>query len=138
MDYLRKLKLRLCLSAACAVIGIISIIVYVLRSGENTVFLTFGAAFTAVGAVRILMYSKLIGNPESARARETAENDERNISIVNRAKSLAFGIYTFGAALAVIILEFAGKSALASVIAMTVCSIVFIYWLSYLILQKRS
>lgn len=72
------------------------------------------------------------------RRRKTEESDERSIAIVRRANAVAFGVYTFGAAILVIVLEFSGKSSLASAIALNICAIVFIYWLSYIILQKRS
>lgn len=138
MDFLKKLKLRLCLAVLYILLGITSIIVYTFNLGEDTVLLTFGTAFTAMGVLRVIRYFKITRNPESVRRRKTEESDERIIAIVRRAKAVAFGVYTFGAAILVIVLEFSGKSSLASVIALNICAIVFIYWLSYIILQKRS
>lgn len=138
MDFSKKLKLRLCLAVLYILLGITSIIVYTFNLGEDTVLLTFGTAFTAMGVLRVIRYFKITRNPESVRRRKTEESDERIIAIVRRAKAVAFGVYTFGAAILVIVLEFLGKSSLASVIALNICAIVFIYWLSYIILQKRS
>ena len=138
MDFSKKLKLRLCLAVLYILLGITSIIVYTFNLGENTVLLTFGTAFTAMGVLRVIRYFKITRNPESVRRRKTEESDERSIAIVCRAKAVAFGVYTFGAAILVIVLEFSGKSSLASAIALNICAIVFIYWLSYIILQKRS
>lgn len=138
MDFSKKLKLRLCLAVLYILLGITSIIVYAFNLGEDTVLLTFGTAFTAMGVLRVIRYFKITRNPESVRLRKTEESDERSIAIVRRAKAVAFGVYTFGAAILVIVLEFSGKSSLASAIALNICAIVFIYWLSYIILQKRS
>ena len=138
MDFSKKLKMRLCLAVLYILLGVASIIIYVSSSKENTVILTFGAAFTAMGILRVIRYFKITRDPESVRERKTEETDERNIAIVRRAKAVAFGVYTFGAAILVIVLEFLGKSSLASVIALNICAIVFIYWLSYTVLQKRS
>lgn len=138
MDFSKKLKLRLCLAVLYILLGITSIIVYASGSKENTVILTFGAAFTAMGILRVIRYFKITRDPESVRERKTEETDERNIAIVRRAKAVAFGVYTFGAAILVIVLEFSGKSSLASAIALNICAIVFIFWLSYTVLQKRS
>lgn len=138
MDFSKKLKLRLCLAVLYILLGITSIIVYTFNLGEDTVLLTFGTAFTAMGVLRVIRYFKITRNPESVRRRKTEESDERSIAIVRRAKAFAFGVYTFGAAILVIVLEFSGKSSLASAIALNICAIVFIYWLSYIILQKRS
>ncbi len=137
MEFSKKLKLRLCLAVLYTVLGIISIVIYALYK-ENTVLFTFGAAFTAMGILRIASYLRITKDSESIRAKKIAETDERNIAIIGRAKSLAFGIYTFGAAITVIVLELAGKNDLASVIALALCPLIFIYWLSYIILQKRS
>lgn len=138
MDFSKKLKLRLCLAVLYILLGITSIIVYTFNLGEDTVLLTFGTAFTAMGVLRVIRYFKITRNPESVRRRKTEESDERSIAIVRRAKAVAFGVYTFGAAILVIALEFLGKSSLASAIALNICAIVFIFWLSYVILQKRS
>lgn len=138
MDFSKKLKLRLCLAVLYILLGITSIIVYTFNLGEDTVLLTFGTAFTAMGVLRVIRYFKITRNPESVRRRKTEESDERSIAIVRRAKAVAFGVYTFGAAILVIVLEFSGKSFLASAIALNICAIVIIYWLSYIILQKRS
>lgn len=137
MEFSKKLKLRLCLAGLYTALGVVSIVIYVFFK-ENTVLLTFGAAFIAMGILRIASYFRITKDSESIRAKKIAETDERNIAIIERAKSLAFGIYTFGAAITVIVLELAGKNALASVIALSLCPLIFIYWLSYIILQKRS
>lgn len=138
MDFSKKLKLRLCLAVLYILLGITSIIVYTFNLGEDTVLLTFGTAFTAMGVLRVIRYFKITRSPESVRLRKTEESDERSIAIVRRAKAVAFGVYTFGAAILVIVLEFSGKSSLASAIALNICTIVFIFWLSYIVLQKRS
>lgn len=138
MEFSKRLKLRLCFAVLFILLGILSITVYIFGTREHSALITLGAAFIVTGVLRAVAYLKLLGDPEALSARETEETDERNQSIIRRAKSLAFGLYTFGAAAAVIISELLGRSSLASVIALNICAIVFIYWLSYIILQKRS
>lgn len=85
MDFSKKLKLRLCLAVLYILLGITSIIVYTFNLGEDTVLITFGTAFTAMGVLRVIRYFKITRNPESVRRRETEESDERSIAIVRRA-----------------------------------------------------
>lgn len=138
MEFSKRIKLRLCFAVLFILLGILSITVYIFGSREHSVPITLGAAFIVTGALRAGAYLKLLGDPEALSARETEETDERSQSIIRRAKSLAFGLYTFGAAAAVIISELLGRSSLASVIALNICAIVFIYWLSYIIIARRS
>ena len=71
MDFSKKLKLRLCLAVLYILLGITSIIVYTFNLGEDTVLLTFGTAFTAMGVLRVIRYFK--DNAQS-RIRPPAEN----------------------------------------------------------------
>ena len=91
-----------------------------------------------MGIVRIIQYKKITKDEESIRRRRIAETDERNITILHKAKSDAVGIYVTITATAVVILEIIGRSELSTILASTVCALVLLYLICYWIYQKRS
>ena len=137
MDFEKKLKIRLCTSVTYLVAGIALCVAYFCKINEKQFVLTFGAVLIAMGIVRICGYLRITKDSESVRRQRIAESDERNISIMKKAKSTAFGIYVLAAAVIVIVLEFSGRTDLANIIAMNLSTLVFLYWLCYWIYQKR-
>lgn len=137
MDFKKKLKTRLYTAISYIVIGIVMIIVSNILKTDNDFLNSFGLAVAACGVARVLRYLSIMESDESIRKQEIAETDERNITISNKARSTAFAVYIYAACISVIVLEFMNKSELSSIIALSVCALVFIYWISYFIMQKK-
>ena len=140
MDFRKKLKERLYAANAFVIIGVLMVFVsnYKGTASEASLSLSsFGAALVAIGIVKIRNHFIITRSEESIRKQEIAENDERNIAIANRAKSVAFSIYGIISFVIVVILEAVGKIELAYVLAFSICLLLIIYLISYYIIRKR-
>ncbi len=138
MDFRKKLKIRLCLAVIYLILGLTTIILTCIFPIENSFIWGIGPALAVVGAARLKQYFIITKSEERLQRQEIAESDERNLSISSRAKSLAFTLYVLIACVAVIVLELLSISQYTSIITTSVCLIVFIYWISYFIINKIS
>lgn len=138
MDFRKKLKTRLCVGITYIILGIAMIAVSILSKTENQFISSLGLAFVVLGIVRIRNYFIITKSDESVRKQEIAETDERNLSIANKARSAAFILYVFIAALFVIVMGIIGKFEVAQWASYSVTLLVAIYWIFYFIYQKKS
>lgn len=138
MDFKNKMKKRLYMSVILVLIGVLMAAVPFISKSENTFISSYGAALAACGAVKISQYCKTMKSEESMRKREIMENDERNISIANRAKSMTFSFYVILCGIAIIVLGFMGRYDSAQMISLSVCALLAIYLCSYFYISKRS
>ena len=129
MDFMKKLKQRFWLAIAYIVIGAALFIVCTFVK-ENDFLSPFGFAFVVMGIARLRNYFMIT-------KQRIVENDERNIAIVQKAKSIAFGVYIIIASIAAVVLRLFNMTDMSKLIAYTVCAFVFIYWVSYFIIRKR-
>ena len=138
MDYKKKLKSRLSIAIIYIVLGIMMIAAAFMTKTENDFISSFGFAMVIMGIVRIRNYRMITKDEDTIRKQQIIETDERNISIIHRAKSAAFSIYTFNSGIAVIILSFLSLHEEAKWIAFSVLVLVVIYWICYFVHQKKS
>ncbi len=138
MDFRKKLKIRLYFALSYIILGIAVVVTFNIFPTKNESLSTLGLAFIVIGVVRTRNYFLITKNEETITKREIAETDERNISISNKAKSVAFYVYLILACIAVILLELFEKSELATFVLATVCVLIVIYWISYWIINKTS
>lgn len=138
MDYKQKLKTRLCTAITYISSGIIFIALYGSKTTENQYLFSLGIALVIMGIARIIQYKRITKDEESIRRQKVAETDERNIAIIHKAKSTAFGLYVFGVASIVIVLEILEITKYTNILALSVCSLALLYWICYWLYQKRS
>ncbi len=138
MDFRKKLKIRLFIAVGYVILGLAMIVVFNFVQTDNEFLSSFGFALLVIGIVQARNYLMITKNEETIRKRQIAETDERNIAIANKAKSIAFMIYVMLACVSVIALEIFQKTQLATVLSATVCVLIFIYWISYWIINRRS
>ncbi|MBE6903119.1 MAG: hypothetical protein E7480_00730 [Ruminococcaceae bacterium] len=138
MDFRKKLKIRLFIAISYIVLGLCMIIVFNIINTQNDFLSSFGFALVVIGIVRMRNYFLITKNEETIKKQQIAENDERNIAIANKAKSISFMIYVMVACIAIIILQILNKSELASILGANVCFILVVYWISYFIIRKKS
>ena len=138
MDYKKKLKSRLSIAIIYIVLGIMMIAAAFMTKTENDFISSFGFAMVIMGIVRIRNYRMITKDEDTIRKQQIIETDERNISIIHKAKSAAFSIYTFISGIAVIILSFLSLHEAAKWIAYSVCLLIVIYWICYFAYQKKS
>lgn len=138
MEYKQKLKTRLYLSVLYIIFGIAVIIGANFTKTDNSFVSSFGIGMTVMGIARTRNYFLITKNDETLKKQQIYETDERNLSIQSKAKSLTFSIYVLLSGTAVIVLSFCGIHDLAKQISFSVLLLVVIYWISYLIYQKKS
>ena len=138
MDFKKKLKIRLFVAISYLILGIAMIVVFNIIKTENNFFSSLGFALTVIGIARIRNYFLITKDEETITKRQIAENDERNISIANKAKSVAFLAYILVVCTSITILYALNKTQLAFILSGTVCFLLLVYWISYWIISKKS
>ena len=138
MEFKKKLIIRLYSAIGCVVIGVLMIIISNLTQIDNSFLSSFGLIFAACGVARIRQYFLITKNEETIEKQRIAESDERNIAISNKAKNIAFSVYIIVTCIAVIALQFLNKQELVTILSTSICFLVFTYWISYWIINKRS
>ena len=138
MDYKKKLKVRLSIAIIYIILGIVMIASTFIMKTNNSFISSFGFAMVIMGIVRIRNYCIITKNEETIKKQQIIETDERNVSIMQKAKSAAFNVYALTLGVAVIVLSLFNMHDIAKYIAYSVCSLVIIYWVCYWIYQKNS
>lgn len=137
MDFQKKLKTRLYVGIGYIVLGLVLIVTFLFFGTENNFWSSFGFALAVIGIVRVRNYFLITKDQETIRKQQIAENDERNISIVNQARSAAFILYVVLASVAVIVLQIFKQTQIVRILSATVCVLIVIYWISYWIFSKK-
>lgn len=96
-----------------------------------------GSALLVVGAVRLLRMHRLRNNTVYRERVETESSDERNQFIRNKAWAWTGYIYVLSAAAATIVLKIMGQELLSQIAAYSVCFVMLVFWISYLILNRK-
>ncbi len=137
MDYKKKLKSRLNIAIIYIALGIMMIVGSSATKTDNDFISSFGFVIIIMGFVRIRNYRMITKNDDTIRKQEIIETDERNITIQSKAKSATFSIYTLLLATAVIVLSLFNMREAAKWISYSVLLLVVIYWICYLVYQKK-
>ena len=135
MEFKKKMKIRLWTNIIYILLGIAMIVVGFITKTENEFVSSFGMTLTVVGLV--LIKRNIVTSDEKLKRREIAENDERNIAIVHKARSWAFSFYVILGCLAVIVLSLLSLHDIASWIGVGVFSLIAIYWICYFIVRRK-
>ncbi len=137
MEFLKKLKTRLYLGIAYMLLGIIMIAGGIILKTDNEFVSSFGLVLFVLGVVRIRNYFLITRNAENIEKQRIAETDERNIAIINKARSITFITYILGLALAIIILSFLKMQDIARILSILLFLLILIYWIAYFIIRKK-
>lgn len=138
MEFKDKLKVRLCLAIAYIVSGVAMIVAFNLAQNGNEYLSTFGLALVVVGIARWRNYRRITKNEETMKAQEIRETDERNVTIMHKAKSMTFNVFVILLCLAIIALNFMNLTVYVQVLLGILCALLLIYWVSFFIIRKRS
>ena len=136
MDYRKKLKTRLYTAIIMIATGTIFTVFSTFSAAEMAS--TFGAVFLVMGIARAVQYKRLLNDPEAMHRREIVENDERNVMLWTKARSLAFVIYIIAAGIAVIALQLMEMTPAANIVSWCMMGFVAIYWICYFIIVKKN
>ena len=137
MKFKSKTMTRIVLMLMYVVIGAVMWAVGTFGANPNDTISSMGIAMAVCGAIMAVRNIIVIRDPEKLQKRETAETDERNVMLMQKSRSLAFAIYIMAAAVAIIVMICTGMESEARIVAVTVCSLVVIYLISYLIMKIK-
>ena len=96
-----------------------------------------GTALIVVGGIFLLRQFKYRTNETYRDTVDVEVNDERNKYIRMKAWSWAGYLFVVIAAVGAIVLKLAGKDELMFLASGSVCLIVVLYWLSYVVLNRK-
>lgn len=128
---------KLALSIFWVILGVTLIVLSIAEVLSDSVYAGMGGALTAVGAMQVLRNLKYRRDAEYREKLDVELNDERNRYI--RMKSWSWAGYAtvliegVGAIAALV----AGERTIQLVLSYSVCLIIFVYWIGYLILNKK-
>ena len=137
MNFRNKIKFRAWLGVFYTAVGAAIIIAANLIGTDNGAAYSFGAIFAATGLARTVRYVRLLRNPEAMQKRETAENDEMNITVIEKARSLAFSVYLIIGGIMLVSFYIAGNFYAGQITAYIICAFTVIYWICYKIVRMR-
>lgn len=98
---------------------------------------SMGVAFVVIGGLQIFRSVRYLRSAEYRDKVDMATKDERNRFLANKAWAWAGYLYVMIAAVASIALKLLGHDLLCQAAAFSVCGIMVLYWVSYLVLQKK-
>lgn len=96
-----------------------------------------GSALIAVGIVRIVQFFRFRKDESYREKIETDAKDERNQFIRNKACAWALYLFIMIAAGSTIVLKLLGQDLLSIAAGFAICLMILLYWVCYLILQKK-
>jgi hypothetical protein len=138
MDFKKRIKIRYLTAVVYIVLGLTLAALSVILESENEFVSPFSLALIVMGFARIRKLAVITKNEASLKQREIAENDERNVYIMLKAKNAAFSAYMLLAGIAVIALMFLEYTLIAQCIGYSVCALALIYWVCYWVYYKKS
>ena len=134
---MKKTDLRLAFSVLWLIIGLALIALSVTDVLTDPVYSGMGGALTAVGALQLLRQLRYRRDPEYREKVETTENDERNQFLALKSWRIAgtAGIVVLG--VASLVAAFIGERTVQLTLSYSVCLLVCIYWVSYVLLSRK-
>ncbi len=129
-------KVRLIASVLEVIIGIILLICSFLNLVDDF-WSGFGVSFIIIGALFLFRNVRYYTNKEYQQEIDIQTDDERNKYLSLKAWSWAGYLFVIIAAVGTLIFKFINKEELMMLSSVSVCLVVFLYWISYIILRKK-
>lgn len=129
-------KKKMILYALIFLLGL-GIVVACVAMDDHSYWGGFGGGLAGVGGMRLYLGMKYRKNPEFAEKTDLAYEDERNLFLYDKARSVTFVITAALLGLAVPVLSILHMEAYASLCAVIVCGMALIYCAAYWILNRK-
>ena len=124
--------------------GIVELIIGVILIGcssaqilKDSFWSGMGTALTVMGAIFLIRGIRYRRDEKFKEEVDTQANDERNRFLATKAWSWAGYLYVLLAAVASIVLRVVGMNEYSGLLAYTICAIMILYWIMYMILRKK-
>ncbi len=128
---------RLALSIFWVVLGVTLVGLSFAEVLDSSLYSGMGGALAAVGILQIIKNLKYRNNPVYREKVDTEVSDERNRFLRMKSWSWAGYIVVLVEGVGVIVAMVLGQHMIQMILSYSVCLIVFVYWLSYLILRQK-
>lgn len=125
------------------IVSIVEIIIGVILIGCSVLGIidefwsSMGAAMLVVGVAFLIRQIKYKTNEEYREKYDVERSDERNRYLSGKAWAWAGYLFVMIAAVATIMLKLTGREELMLMASGSVCLIVLLYWVSYVILKRK-
>ncbi len=129
-------KLKLTMSIFEIVVGIALCICNLLGLIEEF-WSGFGVSFIIIGAIFLLRNIKYFKNEQYREEVDIQNSDERNKYLSLKAWSWAGYLFVIIAAVGTLVFKFINKEELMMLSSGSVCLVVFLYWVCYVVLHKK-
>jgi len=96
-----------------------------------------GSALFVIGVIRLIRCYRLNKNDAYREKMEIEEKDERNHFIRNKAWAWAGYLFVMIMAVATIVFKIVGQETLMMAASSSVCLMLMLFWVSYLILKRK-
>ena len=96
-----------------------------------------GGGLLAVGVLQMVRFVKYMSNEEYREQTDVANNDERNRFISGRAWAWTGYLFVFVGAVGSIVFKIIGREDFMMLASSSVCLVLVIYWICYLILSRK-
>ena len=96
-----------------------------------------GSGLFTVGILQLIRFYRFSKNEAYREKMEIAESDERNHFIRGKAWAWAGYLYILIAACSIIVFRVIGQEMLSTAASFSVCLVLVLYWISYMILRKK-
>lgn len=123
----------------CIIYMILGAVLFVLGALErlDSFWGGMGSALIAVGVIRTVQFVRFRKSEAYREKMEIEATDERNRFIRNKAWAWAGYLFVLIAAVATVVFRVIGQDLLSVVTGFSICILVVLYWVSYLILRKK-
>jgi len=96
-----------------------------------------GSALLVIGVLRLIRHYRFNKNETYREKIEIEEKDERNHFLRNKAWAWAGYLFVMTMAIATIVLKLLGQETLMMAASGSVCFMLILFWVSYLILKRK-
>ncbi len=128
---------RLVLSLFWLVLGVVLLTLSVIEVLKDSVYAGMGGALIAVGLIRII---QVIRYRKDAKYRENVDTqikDERNAYLHMKSWAWTGYIIVLVEGIGSIVALVLGQETIQQILAYSVCLIMIVYWIAYMILSKK-
>lgn len=130
---------RLILSIFWIVVGAVLTIGCIIGKLDSGIYSGLGGGFIGVGILQVYRNLKYRSNEEYREKIDVASNDERNRYIKMKAWSWTGYITILALCIAGIVINYIiGNREVGQPLFMTVCFMLVVYWISYLVISKKQ
>ncbi len=128
---------RMLLSIFWVIVGVVLLALSIAGKLDSSLYSGMGGGLIAVGALQTVRHIRYNRDPEYKERIDTEVSDERNRFLRMKSWSWTAYIVVLVEAVGAIIAMIAGERTIQLILSYSVCLIVFVYWLTYVILSKK-